>query len=371
MHRENFKLADLAREWFYRDSAAAHDPSLTTKACSPYGYIDGIKPEVPILNVSGWCDGAGYVNGSVTRFLSLPNPQWLLFGPWDHGARTNISPWRGGKPVPEFALMGELVRFFDRFLMHRKNGFDDEARVHFFSPHSETWHADDQWPPRAKAWELQALPDSTLSDSTSSDSTSVNSAPPGKVDYQVSFTTTTGTNTRYERLGTANIVDYYPDWTARSAEMLHFDTAPLVSPLGIAGHVLANLKISSSQPDAAIFVYLSELEDDGTARYVSEGMLRLLHRAVGEAPRDYRTSWPYRSYARADARLMTPGLAANVTLALLPVAWTFSKGSRLRISISGADAQHYPQVPHGRPPRLTFHTGGTDGTRFVIPVRET
>ncbi len=360
MHRENFKLADLGREWFYRDSGAAHDPALTTRACSPYGYLDGIKPEVPILSVSGWCDGAGYVNGSVTRFLSLPNPQWLLFGPWDHGARTNISPWRGGGPVPEFALMGELVRFFDRFLMRRKNGFEDEAKVHYFSPHGETWHADDQWPPRAKNWVLQARPDAMLAES----------APQGRVDYQVSFTQTTGINTRYERLGTANIVDYYPDWTERSAGLLHFDTAPLEKSLGIAGHVLAKLKLASSQMDAAIFVYLTELEADGTARYITEGMLRLLHRAVCEAPRDFRTSWPYRSYSEADAHLMTPGKAENVTLALLPVAWTLAKGSRLRISISGADAQHYPQVPHGRPPRLTFFTGGTDGTRFVIPARE-
>lgn len=359
MHRENFKLADLGREWFYRDSGAAHDPALTTKACSPYGYVDGIEPEVPILNVSGWCDGAGYVNGSVTRFLTLPNPQWLLFGPWDHGARTNISPWRGGGSVPEFALMGELVRFFDRFLMHRRNGFEDEAKVHYFSPHGETWHADDQWPPRAREWALQARPDRTLAES----------APQGRIDYQVSFTQTTGTNTRYERLGTANIVDYYPDWTERSEGLLHFDTSPLERPLGIAGHVLAKLKVASSQPDAALFVYLSEVEADGTARYVTEGMLRLLHRAVGEATRDYRICWPYRSYAQADARLMAPGEAESVAIALLPVAWTLSAGSRLRLSIGGADAQHYPQVPHGRPPRLTLLTGGADGTSFVIPLR--
>ena len=359
MHRENFKLADLGREWFYRDSAAAHDPALTTKACSPYGYIDGIKPDVAILSVSGWCDGAGYVNGSVTRFLTLPNPQWLLIGPWDHGARTNVSPWRAA-PVPEFALMGELVRFFDRFLMHRENGFEAEARVHYFSPHGETWHASDSWPPRAREWELNANPDSTLADS----------APEGKVEHQVSFTTTTGTSTRYERLGTANIVDYYPDWAERSAGMLHFDTAPVAQPLGIAGHVLARLKVGSSEPDAAIFIYLSEVEADGRARYITEGMLRLLHRAEREAPRDYRTCWPYRSYDRADARLMVPGVAELVTIALLPVAWTFSPGSRVRISISGADAQHYPQVPHGRPARLTFMTGGADGTRFVMPVRE-
>src|SRR5215831_665472 len=153
--------------------------------------------------------------------------------------------------------------------------------------------------------------------------------------------------------------------------MLHFETAPLTQPLGIAGHTVAHLKVASSETDAAIFVYLSEIEADGRARYITEGALRLLHRAERDAPRDYRTCWPYRSFDRADAKLMTPGVAEGVSISLLPVAWTVSTGSRLRISISGADAQHYPQVPHGRPPRLTFMTGGADGMRFVIPVRET
>ena len=357
-HRENFKLADLGREWVYRDSAALHDPWLTTKACSPYGYVDGIKPDVAILSVSGWCDGAGYSNGAITRFLTLPNPQWLLLGPWDHGARTNVSPWKSG-PVPEFALMGELVRFFDRFLMHRANGLEAEAKVHYFSPHSETWHSADTWPPHARTMTLQAGADAILTES----------AKEGRVDYQVTFTTTTGTQTRYERLGTANITDYYADWKACSADMLHFDTEPQAQPLGIAGHVLAQLKVASSQPDGAVFVYLSEVEADGSVRYVTEGMLRLSHRAQAEAPADYRTSWPYRSHDKAASRLMAPGVAEAVTFALLPVAWTFSKGSRVRISISGADDQHYPQVPHGRPPRLSFITGGAEGTRFVIPVR--
>ena len=358
-HRENFKLADLGREWMYRDGAAAHDPALTTKACSPYGYVDGIKPDVAILSVSGWCDGAGYSNGAISRFLTLPNPQWLLLGPWDHGARTNVSPWKSD-PVPEFALMGELVRFFDRFLKSQANGWDAEAKVHYFSPHSEIWHADDAWPPRAHDLILQAGPGATLAESVKE----------GRVDYQVTFTMTTGTQTRYERLGTANITEYYADWKARSADMLHFYTEPLSRPLGITGHVVAQLKVASSQPDAAVFVYVSEVEADGSVRYITEGMLRMLHRAEAEAPRDYRTCWPYRSYDKAAAKLMTPGLAEKVRFALLPVAWTLSAGSRLRISISGADDQHYPQVPHGRPPRLTFMTGGADGTRFVIPERE-
>src|SRR5450759_3709007 len=99
----------------------------------------------------------------------------------------------------------------------------------------------------------------------------------GALDYQVRFTTTTGIQTRYERLGAANIEDYYPDWKERSADMLHLETPPLAKATQITGNAVARLKLESSEPDASIFVYLSEVETDGSVRYITEGMLRLLH----------------------------------------------------------------------------------------------
>jgi hypothetical protein len=48
------------------------------------------------------------------------------------------------------------------------------------------------------------------------------------------------------------------------------------------------------------------------------------------------------------------------------VAWRFAAGSRIRLSISGADADHCGQVPHGRPPRLTLDLGRC---HVDLPVR--
>jgi uncharacterized protein len=53
----------------------------------------------------------------------------------------------------------------------------------------------------------------------------------------------------------------------------------------------------------------------------------------------------------------------------LPTAWRFGKGSRIRLSIAGADADNYGQVPHGRPPVFTI---SRDGSFVDLPlVRET
>jgi hypothetical protein len=53
----------------------------------------------------------------------------------------------------------------------------------------------------------------------------------------------------------------------------------------------------------------------------------------------------------------------------LPTAWGFSAGSRVRIAIGGADADHYGQVPHGRPPLLTVHHGASFLDLPFGPVR--
>jgi hypothetical protein len=117
------------------------------------------------------------------------------------------------------------------------------------------------------------------------------------------------------------------------------------------------LSLAVSEPDAAFHVYLSEEEPDGTVRYVSEGVLRALHRQVSAAPPDYRASWPYHSHDRADAVPLVPGRVEQGVVALLPTAWMFGTGSRVRLAIGGADCDHYGQVPHGRPPVFTVRWG--------------
>ncbi len=140
-HQSNFRMTEFIREFRFRDDALASDPAVTPASFSPYGYCAGVGPDVAVYSVSGWYDGAGYANGGIARFLTLPNPKrHLLLGPWDHGARINGSPWRA-LLEPEFPLLAEVLRFFDHYLMGLPTGFDREAPVHYFAMHEERWHA--------------------------------------------------------------------------------------------------------------------------------------------------------------------------------------------------------------------------------------
>ncbi|MFB9269966.1 CocE/NonD family hydrolase [Bradyrhizobium erythrophlei] len=358
-HLNNFRQTDFMAEFKFREEGLPYDPEFSSATISPYSVGHNIRPDVAILSVSGWLDGAGYMNGAISRYLTKEgNPRHLLLGPWDHGARIDISPWRQAVE-PDFPLLGELLRFFDTYLMGLKTGLRDEAPIHYFSVHAEEWRAAESWPPIKEQQTFFLASDGRL----------VNTTPPAGEDrYQVDFTLGTGTETRYERIAGIDSRHYYADWQGRSGRMLSYTSEPLETAAELAGHGLADLWVSASERDLALFVYLTEVEVDGTERYVTEGLLRALHRKERPAPDSYRTIWPFRSFARADAVPLDPGVVERIRIPFLPVAWRFSAGSRIRLSIAGADDDHCGQIPHGRPPLVTIRWGEGHVSRLELPV---
>lgn len=358
-HRSNCRLADMAPELPFQHDAVLHDPGLTLDVCSPGHYARQIPVDVAVYSISGWYDGAGYSNSAITRFLTLPHHQHrLLIGPWDHGARTNVSPWRE-QPGAQFPVLAEVLRFFDHHLRGMDTGLQHEKPVHFFTLHDEKWQAADTWPPVPQQTGLHPAADGQLLTHAST---------AGSDSYQVDFSVSTGTQTRLERLGAVGVEDYYADWSERQAQYLHYTTAALAAPAELSGHATASLLLASSQSDAAIYVYLSEVLADGSCRYVTEGNLRALHREGLSDSADYVASWPVNRYDRSTAKLLVPGEPARLLFALLPVSWTFAAGSRIRVSIGGSDQGHGPQVPHGRPPRLDV-LRGPEASVFDLPLR--
>jgi putative CocE/NonD family hydrolase len=360
-HAGNFNMPDFITEFRFREQPLPYDETFSSASFSPYHYMEDIRPDVAVLSVSGWMDGAGYANGAIARHLTLNNPQrYLLLGPWDHGARVNVSLWRR-QVDPQFIVLAEVLRFFDQHLAGMETGLADEARVHYFTLRDEMWRAADTWPPlgaATRAFHLAA--GRTLAD---------NAGAAGSDVQKVDFAFGTGAHTRYERLAALDNREYYTDWQGRDSSLLTYTSAPLAADAEMTGHAAAELWIASSEADAAIHLYLTEVEADGTERYVTEGALRVLHRKdAADTPR-HRTVWPTHSFKRQDAAPLTPGKPERMRIALLPVSWSFRKGSRIRLAISGADADHYAQVPHGRPPTLMVHHGGEMASLIMLPLR--
>ncbi|WMD22122.1 CocE/NonD family hydrolase [Achromobacter seleniivolatilans] len=360
-HLGNFRQTEFMPEFRFREDPLPYDPEFSSATFSPYSLAEQIPHDVAVLSVSGWMDGGGYMNGAISRFLTLSkNPRHLLLGPWDHGARIDVSPWRTSQ-MADFPWLAEILRFFDHYLLGKNTGLDAEDPVHYYAIHAEQWRSAPQWPPYDK-W-----PDKTLYLTPNSVLESFPESDTSHQDYHVDFAIGTGSGTRYERIAAINSTEYYPDWQGRTDLMCSFTSAPLRAATELAGHVVADLWVSSSEPDAALFVYLTEIEADGRERYVTEGMLRLLHRRVSPCPLGYQTTWPFRTFSKQDALPLVPGQFERISVPLLPTAWQFQPGSRIRISIAGADKDHCGQVPHGRPPILAIGTGGEHGSRIEFP----
>ncbi|RYF37093.1 MAG: CocE/NonD family hydrolase, partial [Comamonadaceae bacterium] len=272
-HHDSFKMRDLAPEFAFREEAASHDPTLHSGSFSPYWYLGQVPGKVHIYSVSGWYDGSAFANGSIARFLSNPGADnRLLLGPWDHGARTNGSPWRDAGPQPQFPLLAEVLRFFDQHLAGLDTGLLDEAPVHFHTVRGEQWQAADTWPPHGGSTRLYLADEAKLEPHAPQEASVAS--------YKVRFTTGTGRNSRFERLGALPVVDYYGDWDGREDRLLTFATAPFEHGAELSGHATVQLHVSTSEHDAALHVYLSEVDAGGRSWYITEGLLRLLHRRV-------------------------------------------------------------------------------------------
>ena len=97
-HIANFRMPAFITEFRYHDDALPTIRSSPRPRSARCHYAHRVRSDVAVLSVSGWMDGAGYQNGAIARFLTLPNrDKHLLLGPWDHGARINVSPWRRGR----------------------------------------------------------------------------------------------------------------------------------------------------------------------------------------------------------------------------------------------------------------------------------
>lgn len=359
-HARNFRMPDFMRELAFRNEPLTQNPKLSSASISPSTYAAGIRSDVAIYSVSGWMDGAGYANGSISRYLTLPNKhKYLLLGPWDHGARINVSHWRSAE-TPEFGILAEILRFFDEFLMARNTGLKEEQPIHYFSMHDERWHAAMSWPPLSSSIQL-FLDEQRLS---------VIASTAGEDEYLVNFSSGTGHFTRYERIAAIDSREYYTDWNGRDQLMLNFDSPVLAENTEFTGHGTASLWVSSSEPDFAIHAYISEVLSSDETLYVTEGLLRALHRKETPAPTHYQTTWPFHSCTRADAKSALINSPELMRVSFLPVSWNFQRGSKIRLSIAGADKDHCERIPGSGVPQLRIHRGGDHASYISLPLKD-
>jgi hypothetical protein len=238
------------------------------------------------------------------------------------------------------------------------------------APPERAWRATRTWPlaeERRTRFYLRAGPSQTST--SSNDGTLSPDAPEegGRDDYTVDPGATSGKPSRWSNAyGDGGPGFQYPDLSAMDARGLTYTSAPLARDSEVTGHPVAHLWLECTARDADVFVFLEEVEADGSSRYVTEGALRASMRATGEPPYE-RLGLPYQRCSAADARDL-PDEPVELVFDLLPTSNLFDAGHRIRLTILGADALNARTPRSDPPPRFALLRERERGSYVELPL---
>ena len=163
--------------------------------------------------------------------------------------------------------------------------------------------------------------------------------------------------------------------------VLTFTTAPMANDLEVTGPIVLKLFASSSTIDTQFIVKLSDQHpQDEAARKKSEqpvftpvakGWLKASHRE-----KDLKRSTPLRPfYTHTNPQPLVPDKIYEFEIEVLPIAYVFKKGHRIRLEIANSDSTVTDGVfshPY-HPTQMgtdTIHHDGAHASHIIFPVVE-
>ena len=356
------KSAEFLRRYPFRDSVGSDGGFIWETAFAIYPLIDRVNQAgIPIYLINGWFDL--FTRDMFLLYHNLTVPRRLVVRPLDH---SQISDDQF-----DLDLGREAHRWFDYWLKGIDNRIMDEAPIHYYvmgAPKDDAWQTSGQWP----------LPDqvSTRFYFTGGDTGSVALAndgllrtePPGRVGpydaYKVDYSTGSGGQGRWKAI---NWGRDYPDMRANDAKALTYTTPPLEADLGVSGHPVVRLWLTTGAPDLDLFVYLEEVDRGGRSTYVTEGNLRASHRALGEAPFD-NLGLPYHDYYETELAPLPAWEPVELVFDLLPTSYQFSEGNRIRVTVALADVDNFDTPALNPPPEVRLLRDMDHASSIDMPV---
>jgi len=193
-------------------------------------------------------------------------------------------------------------------------------------------------------------------------------SPPGAEEegdtYTVNYSTTTGKKARWTAINWAHD---YPNLRQNDAKALTYTTPPLEVETRIVGHPILRLWFTSDATDLDFFVYLEEVDRHGNSVYVTEGNLRASHRALAQAPYD-TLGLSYHSHWQSDVEPIPPGNPVKLDFDLMPTAYRFSHGKRIRLIIACSDADNFATPVLSPSPTFRVLHNKTCPSNIELPI---
>jgi hypothetical protein len=341
----------------FRDDAGANGFSLFSQ--SPASALAGIRSErKPVQYWGSWVDG-GTADAALARYRSAPEaPMEVWITGNDHAGRVLADPFLpndlGPRPSEEEQFAANLG-----FVERVRSGESITRSIHYYVLGAGVYRNTNVWPPADAGPQTLYLNASGLAE---------HAGPEGTVRYEVDIGAGTGDATRWStQFGTPPA---YPDRRDADSRLLVFDSAPLSVDTELVGTPVLTLYVASQSRDPAFFAYLEDVAPDGRVTYLTEGMLRAVHRRIADpASLPYDQGPAPHSFLRADAMPVTPGEVMEVRFALFPLAALIRSGHRLRVAIAGADRDVFRIYSGGGPDTYTISYGGARQSRLELNLR--
>jgi putative CocE/NonD family hydrolase len=301
------------------------------------------KIQVPAFHLTGWYDTL--LSGTLKNYVGMRGRagtdtarrhQRLIVGPWSHARPSASSTKLGDVDFGSEAGLDSaalIARWFDYWLKGGDRSVVDTAPVRIFVMGENKWRDEQEWPlARAKptAYYLRSAGSANTLDGDGR----LSSSPPGteKADayvYDPWNPVPTGAIGGYSRIPSDQRAI-----EARS-DVLVYTSEPLASDVEVTGPVSLTVWVSSSAPDTDFTGKLVDVFPDGTARALTDGILRARYRESKTAP-----------------KLLTPGQPVELNIDLGATSNVFRAGHRIRLEVSSSNFPRFDRNPN---------TGGTFG----------
>lgn len=341
----------VARIRFADDPYGGQDVSLTD--LSVRSYLPALREHaVPAQVWGSWMDGAT-ADMALRLFAELPSVREARIGAWIHTGEKHASPFaEGAAPNPTaHDRRVQIIEFLEGPLRGEPQP-GHEKLIHYFTMGEERWHSTPTWPPAT------ARPTTSY---LGAEGALLAERPVTVATERVMLDprASTGTGNRWFTELARPV--RYGDRARADTRMTVWTGAALAEPLTLTGHPVVRLHVRSAGEDPVVFVYLEAVDPRGRVSYLTEGILRLIHRTPPGAE-----SGP--TFRRADALPVVPGEPMDVSIRLYATSVRIPARWRLRVALAGADADSFETGSSDLDRDLTLEYGGERPSSLVLPV---
>jgi len=350
-HRGSTPLAALWRGMPYRDSWSDLVASRFWLEGSVSTYRQQLQQGGAAFFIfGGWMDE--FRREGLVAWANLQrNPARVLIGPWQHCLN------------PGYDLLADAHRFFDRYLKDVPNGIEQEPPVQVFeqagslAPTEGRWRSFDTWPPAAATNAVHRL---ALQPRANAAQDQPLLPPGGRAAAGADRVALT-----VQRAVPCPEAGSRTQPCSQAAQGLRFTGPALTAEMSVTGHPVARLWVASTHPEQNVFVTLEDLAPDGSATIVTEGRLKASLRATRRPPYD-TLGLPWQRSLESDHAPLAGAEPVPLHFDLLPLAYVFKAGHRLRVVINGSDSRERQPAPPGH--TLTLFSSAARPSHIEFPI---